>query len=115
MMFRTSNSLKIASFLTLLIFSAQSLLQGAPPTLNLSAKSKEVVSAPPFLKSPKSSFSVDRGLVQEQFLSQSTPFIYLVEDAHDSLDAQESIRQILKQLVEKEKVSLVCFEGGSEK
>ncbi|MBI4971266.1 MAG: hypothetical protein HZC17_05460, partial [Candidatus Omnitrophica bacterium] len=47
--------------------------------------------------------------------SKNSPFVYLIQDAHDSLDAQESIRNILRQLVDKEGVELVCFEGGSLK
>ncbi|MBI4398442.1 MAG: hypothetical protein HY586_04900, partial [Candidatus Omnitrophica bacterium] len=44
---------------------------------------------------------------------QNAPFIYLIQDAHDSLDAQANIRIMLKDLVEKEAIPLVLFEGGS--
>ncbi|MBI4397617.1 MAG: hypothetical protein HY586_00650 [Candidatus Omnitrophica bacterium] len=42
-----------------------------------------------------------------------SPLVYLIQDAHDSLDAQESNRKILKSLIEKERVTHIFFEGGS--
>ncbi|MBI4970717.1 MAG: hypothetical protein HZC17_02635 [Candidatus Omnitrophica bacterium] len=44
---------------------------------------------------------------------QEFPIVYLIQDAHENLDAQENIYKILKNLVEKENVRLICFEGGS--
>ncbi|MBI4398427.1 MAG: hypothetical protein HY586_04825 [Candidatus Omnitrophica bacterium] len=97
----------VSSLITL-IFTWTSVLPASgilePPLLH-----------PPYLTQVHCGISPDLGRIKEFFPLQKSPEIYLVEDAHESLDAQEKIRLILKELVEKERVKKIYFEGGSFK
>ncbi|MBI4398972.1 MAG: hypothetical protein HY586_07575, partial [Candidatus Omnitrophica bacterium] len=103
---------RFTSFLLALVFSFQSVVSAAPwaqPAFSLIA--------PPFAHSMTLKLAPDLGKLGDIFVPadspRGAPMIYLVEDAHDSLDAQASIRRILKHLTEENKVSRVLFEGGS--
>jgi len=105
---KIQNGMRLIALLMVCLFSFSTILQ---------AEISGFFPKPPFLTGDLAAFSPEQGSVQEVFFPQSpkakTPFIYLIQDAHDSLDAQENIRHILKTLVEKEQVQTVCFEGGS--
>jgi hypothetical protein len=55
------------------------------------------------------------GRVEEQFIPESydkrKPYVYLIQDAHDSLEAQENIAAMIHFLVKKNNVSTVFEEG----
>jgi len=51
------------------------------------------------------------GLVEESFQAQDGKVVYYIQDAHDSLEAQENIAQMIEHLVEKEGVQIVYEEG----
>ncbi|MBI4397512.1 MAG: hypothetical protein HY586_00120 [Candidatus Omnitrophica bacterium] len=75
-----------------------------------------VVTSPPYLAIPQMQLAPEMGRIDEVFNAPSpktSGFVWLIQDAHDSLDAQENIRKILNQLAQQAKVSLVCFEGGA--
>jgi len=87
------------------------------PKLNL----QNSLPIPPFVPLPPIHLNTDIGKIDNvyrvsknsELRTQNSPFIYLIQDAHESLDAQENIGRILNQLVEEEGVSLVLFEGGA--
>ncbi|MBI4971589.1 MAG: protein kinase [Candidatus Omnitrophica bacterium] len=112
-------SVRLISWVTVIIFSFSSLAQAAPFSFPGPVTPAIVtpIPVPPFLSLPPIELAPELGRVEQVFPSvrtvAKTPFVYLIQDAHDNLDAQENIRRILKNLIEKEKVSLVCFEGGS--
>ncbi|GEM_PF-3034457 len=113
-----TRNLRIIALLTALLFTSETLVQAAPlSSIEPVIQATLPLPAPPYLKLPPVEFTPDRGKIEEVFQnpdSSKSPFVYLIQDAHDSLDAQESIRALLEQLVEKDGVNFVCFEGGSK-
>ncbi|MBI4398048.1 MAG: hypothetical protein HY586_02865, partial [Candidatus Omnitrophica bacterium] len=101
------------------IFSIQILLW----PVDASALLAPQIPSPPFAPTPPLQLASELGRISEysaaSFHTASSqrvrPHVYLIQDAHDSLDAQESIRSILRQLVKQAGVSRVLFEGGSGK
>ena len=105
---------KLITWLLVFVFSFTSIVSAN----TLSSFQSPVVQQPPYVMAPPLSLNPLQGKIEEVYRSPEsgvrTPIIYVIQDAHESLDAQENINQILNQLVD-EGVTLVMFEGGSEK
>jgi len=111
--------IRVTALITVSIFTfstlfqeipAQAFVQSANPFLSQNVSSV----IPPYIKTPKINLSSTTATVNEVFNPKNqNSFVYIIQDAHESLDAQENIRESLKQLVQEEDVSLVLFEGGS--
>ncbi|MBI4397677.1 MAG: hypothetical protein HY586_00955, partial [Candidatus Omnitrophica bacterium] len=102
------SQIKSAASFLLVFFTFQTLASGAP----LDFPQAEVAAAPSFLPFHVSPYA---GRIEKVFSAKKsgkTPFVFLIQDAHDSLDAQENVRKLLRELVEENGVDLVCFEGG---
>ncbi|MBI4398720.1 MAG: hypothetical protein HY586_06310, partial [Candidatus Omnitrophica bacterium] len=85
---------RIVSFLTALVFSFSCLPANAQSIVPVTFSSFLI--HPPYLKQ----------------LSER-PTLYVIQDAHDSLEAQTGIRNILRELAAQDKIDTVLFEGGS--
>jgi len=98
------------ALITVTIFTLNTVCEAAP----LLATS--VTPTPPYLNLPLFNINHQHGKVISSTSSNSdAPTVYLIQDAHASLDAQQNIRHILTQLSEEEKLDTVLFEGGSLK
>ncbi|GEM_PF-2842363 len=74
------------------------------------------VPLPPFAVNQTINLDPRLGKVEELYGSASSengrPFVYILQDAHDSRDAQKNIRRILHYLIGQEKIGDILFEGG---
>jgi len=109
--------IKTVCVFTLSLFLSSLSAEAAPVLSSPTTIQTTKIFVPPFAVTPKVSISNQQGSIQDVFVSSNNKkesSVTIIQDAHDSLDAQGNIRKILKQLVDEENVSLVLFEGGSQ-
>jgi len=102
-----SSFLRITAFLTLIAFSVTSTGWAQPVSAGPTAAPTQALLIPE-----------DLGRVEESYIPMGTGLkpvpnktIYYIQDAHDSLEAQENIAKIINHLVAREGVKTVFEEG----
>ncbi len=103
-------------FLLNTVVEAAPLMQHVMTPSVLSQSAINSFSQPPYLPLSPIQINSQIGSVQESYLpvtKKDSPQVYLIQDAHESLDAQENIKNILEKLVLEEGVDTLLFEGGS--
>jgi len=83
--------------------------------VNLST-ARSLSTLPPFIPPPQVDIAKNIAVVNDFFNSsnQKAPQLFIIQDAHQSLDAQKNINKLINKLVDEQKVEMVLFEGGSE-
>ncbi len=101
------------SMLVLSVFLLDSTVQASQ--LSVLSQQAPLIVAPKYLKLPNIIPSAEVAQVDDYFLNDLShkPILYLIQDAHESLDAQKNIYQLLKMLVQERGVKKVYFEGGA--
>jgi len=109
-----SRLLRIVAGFVVMIFSLTTILEAAPLSINTTPSLTIQKSFPAYLNIPSLELSPSIGSVHDSFIRKDNKkTVYLIQDAHESLDAQKNIRLILEELVKSKQVDFVAFEGGS--
>jgi len=98
---------KWISGIVVITFTTVSLFDFSPAIASAGAAEKEMVTGKPSLSIPSDLGSIERiskGNSQE-------PEVYYIQDAHDSLEAQENIAKLIQQLVKEKGIRKVYVEG----